>query len=94
MLEIVEGLSTRIGTRVAGSKGERKAANYLADKMKEIGLNVEVQRFKFIGWRSTRRPKLEILEPERLKLDPGIMLFSDSTLSNGVEGHLAYHGIA
>lgn len=93
MLEIVDHLSRRIGGRVAGSEGERKASKYLANKMKEIGLNVAVQRFKFVSWKPTLKPKLDVLEPERLKLNPGLMLFSDNTPKGGVEGRLVYSGI-
>ena len=82
-------LSETIGNRRSGTEADKKAAEYVAGKMKEIGLEVEVQKFKFVGWDIVREPKLEMLSPEKKEIQAGVFMFSDSTPDGGVEGKIA-----
>ena len=91
-LSVVEYLSGEIGNRFGGTKGEAKAAEFLANRMKEIGLEVEVQSFKFLGWKPTRGPSLKVIEPEERKLDTGLILYSDNTPEGGVKGKMVHVG--
>jgi len=92
-LPIVDYLSDKIGERVGGTKEEKKASEFLSKWMKEMGLKVEVQEFKFLGWKPTREATLRVLEPEKMEIKPGLMLFSDNTPEGGVTGKLEYAGI-
>ncbi|MEM3640559.1 MAG: M28 family metallopeptidase [Candidatus Bathyarchaeia archaeon] len=91
-LPIVDYLSEKIGERFGGTKGEKEAAEFLSKWMNEIGLEVEVQEFKFLGWRPTREATLRVLEPKEMDLKPGLMLFSDNTPKGGVTGKLEHAG--
>jgi hypothetical protein len=88
VMDIVIGLSEKIGERPGGSDAEREAAKLVSEKMRKIGLAVEVQSFKFLGWKLTKGPVLELLEPEKRKLSPGLMLFSGNTPEGGVTGRV------
>jgi aminopeptidase YwaD len=91
--EVTKYLSETIGERRAGTEADKKAAEYIARKMKEIGLEVEIQKFKFLGWEMTRRPTLELVEPEQKELPSGIFMFSENTPEGGITGKLEYIGI-
>lgn len=90
--EVTKYLSETIGERRAGTEADKKAAEYIAGKMKEVGLDVEVQKFKFVGWEMIREPKLELLQPEQKEIPAGVFMFSDSTPQGGVTGKVEYVG--
>lgn len=90
--EVTKYLSETIGERRAGTEAEKKAAEYIAGKMREIELEVEYQKFKFLGWEMTRQPKLELLQPEQKEIPSGVMMFSDSTPEGGITGKVEYVG--
>ncbi|WP_419785336.1 M28 family metallopeptidase [Pseudodesulfovibrio sp.] len=90
--EITKHLSEAIGPRYAGSEGEKKAAEYIADQMETLGLEVSTQEFKFIGWEVDRHPSLTMLTPEKKTMDVGLFMYSDSTPEGGVTGKLEYVG--
>ncbi len=49
--DIVEGLTTEIGQRLAGTEAEARARDWTVAKFKEIGLqNVRVEEFTMPGW--------------------------------------------
>lgn len=85
-MEIVRYLSQNIGVRLSGTATERRAADYVAERMRSLGLSVQIQQFKFIGWRPTKKPTLELLEPLRARFDVSYLMFSESTPDGGVEG--------
>ncbi len=91
--EITKYLSETIGERLAGSEADRKAAEYIAGKMKELGLEVEYQKFKFVGWEITRKARLELLQPEQKEILTGSLMFSESTPEGGIIGKIKYVGI-
>jgi len=90
--EITKYLSDTIGERLAGSEADRKAAQYLAGKMKELGLEVEYQKFKIHGWEVTQKAKLELLQPEQKEIPSGSLMFSESTPEGGITGKVEYYG--
>ncbi len=47
--ETLTALQTEVGTRRAGSDGERKAQDWLRARCEALGLHVELDEFKFIG---------------------------------------------
>ena len=85
-------LSEVIGPRYAGSENEKAAADYIAGQMRELGLEVETQEFKFLGWEVDRRPTLTLNSPEARTLNVGMFMYSDSTPEGGVSGRVEYVG--
>lgn len=91
-LDILRHLVTNIGTRLSGSPGEKKAAEYLASKFSEIGLDVELYKYRFLGWDLLGEPTLEMLTPKSEKIPCAPNIYSSSTPDEGVEGPLKYIG--
>lgn len=90
---IAEYLSKNIGNRLGGSEGERKASEFIVKEFKKFGFEVEVQEFKFLGWRLTRNSEVEILEPMKKVAPSAPFLYSGSTPEDGVEGVIKKAGI-
>jgi len=90
--EVTKYLSDTIGERRAGTEADRRAAEYIAGTMKEIGLEVEYQKFKFLGWEMTRKPRVELLQPEQKEIPSGVFMFSDSTPEGGIKGKVEFVG--
>ena len=91
-MNITEHLSISIGTRPAGDENDLKAAEYIAETMKSLGLSVEMQPFTFLGWQPERPASVELRFPERRTIPAGSFLFSGSTPPGGVEGRLVPAG--
>ena len=47
--EILEALQNEVGTRRAGTEGEKQAQNWLKERAEKLGLFVEMDEFTFIG---------------------------------------------
>ena len=62
-METVAYLVEHVVRRFAGSSGEHEAAHYLAAEFKRLGLNVRIERFRFMGWELHEIPRLKILKP-------------------------------
>jgi aminopeptidase YwaD len=93
-LEILRYLVEQIGPRWAGRSGAARAAEYLAQAFRGLGLRVERQTFPFLGWEVDSPPSLEILEPEPGRASVALMEFTGSTPAEGVEGELREAGLA
>ena len=91
-MEIVKHLATNIGFRLAGSKGEKTAAKYVASKFEELGLDVRLERFNFIGWELLDEPVIEFLSPKKERVVCAPNIFSSSTPEGGAEGILKLVG--
>jgi len=91
-LEVVRHLVTEIGTRLSGSAGEEAAARYLASKFEQIGLEVELERYSFLGWQLLDEPLLEMLSPNRERIPCAPNVYSSSTPEQGAEGTLRLIG--
>ena len=78
-MDIVKHLVMNIGTRLSGSKGEKEAAKYLASKFKELGLEVDLYKYRFLGWELLEEPTLEMLSPRREKIPCAPNINSSST---------------
>jgi hypothetical protein len=81
-----------IGPRLSGTQGEKEAARYLASKFREIGLEVETYKYRFLGWDLLENPRLEMLSPERKEIPCAPNIYSSSTPDGGAEGTLRYIG--
>lgn len=92
-MDIIEHLSVSIGERPSGSPAEEQAAAYLASRFADLGLEVETQEFKFLGWRARSAPSLRLLSPIQGELTVGAVPYTTSTPEQGVTGHLQKAGI-
>ena len=88
--EIVEGLTTDIGARLAGSPAEARARDWTVAKFEEIGLeNVRVEPFVIPGWeRGEERAML--LAPFEQQLYITALGGSVATPASGIRGEIAY----
>jgi len=91
-MDIVKHLVMNIGTRLSGSTGEKEAAKYLASKFREIGLEVDLYKYRFLGWDLLEEPVLEMLSPRKEKIPCAPNIYSSSTPEEGAEGTLKYIG--
>lgn len=84
-------LCCRIGNRYSGSKGERLAAEYMAEKMRKWGLATEIQPFEFLNWKPGKL-KATLIKSGGEKRMPNIgpFLYSPSTKKGGVTGDIVY----
>jgi aminopeptidase YwaD len=84
-------LCNRIGNRYSGSKGEKLAAEYIAEKMRGFGLRTEIQPFKFLNWIPKRINATLIKGREETRIpNVGPFLYSPSTKEGGVVGDIVY----
>ncbi|MGD2201285.1 MAG: M20/M25/M40 family metallo-hydrolase [Candidatus Bathyarchaeota archaeon] len=80
------------GSRFAGTEGEKPAAEYMAKKLREYGLEkVALDDFKYIGWKRGEA-KLELLSPREEELYTQSLALSPPTESGGLEGDIIFLG--
>jgi Zn-dependent M28 family amino/carboxypeptidase len=86
--DIVEGLTTEVGPRLAATEAERRARDWAVAKLKSLGFsNVRVEPFTMTRWtRLTERA--EILSPFPQSLALAGLGGSTSTPPGGVEGEV------
>lgn len=84
-------LCNQIGNRYSGSKGERRASEYIAETMRKFGLETNIQPFKFLNWKP-RRIKASLIKGNRETRIPNIgpFLYSPSTEKGGITGDIVY----
>lgn len=88
--DIVEGLTTEIGPRPAGSSAEDRARDWGADKLKALGFqNVRVEEFKTLGWQ--RGPEsASLTAPFAQPLAITALGYSVPTPKGGLKAELIY----
>ena len=86
--DIVEGLTTEVGQRLAGTEAEARARDWAVKKLKALGFsNVRVEPFDMPIW--TRGPEsAEILAPFPQKLVVAALGNSASTPPGGITGEV------
>ena len=82
---VVRELSEGIGPRLGGSDGSHRARDWVASLLEELGLEVRLQRFAYVGWDYERPPSVEILAPVRETIDCAPAAFSAAT-EGAIEG--------
>jgi carboxypeptidase Q len=67
---LVEGLTTEIGPRLAGSRAEMNARNWAVVRLKALGFkNVRIEPFEIPGWeRGEERGEILAPYPQKLAL--------------------------
>ena len=88
--EIITDIQREAGIRLAGSAGERKAAQMVAERMAAIGLaNVAIQEFPFRAWRPGRS-RVEVRRDGAWQEVPSAPCsHSPATGARGVRGEFA-----
>ncbi len=84
-------LCNQIGNRYSGTQGEKMAAEYIAGKMRDFGLNTEIQPFKFLNWIPKKIKATLIRGREETRIpNVGPFLYSPSTNEGSVAGDIVY----
>jgi hypothetical protein len=91
-MEVIRHLTTDIGARLAGSSNEKVAAEYIASKFDDLGLEVKIEKFWLMGWELLEEPILQILSPKKERIVCAPNIFSASTPDGGAEGTLKFVG--
>ncbi|MDF8332262.1 M28 family peptidase [Novosphingobium cyanobacteriorum] len=88
--DIVSGLTTEVGPRLAGSEAEARARAWSVEKLKALGFrNVRAEPFTIRGYvRGTDSAMITAPVPQRLAVSA--LGFSGATPDKGVEGELVY----
>jgi aminopeptidase YwaD len=60
---VIRELSVGIGPRLAGSESSHRARDVIAEILSELGLDVRLQRFVYIGWEYEAAPTIELRSP-------------------------------
>jgi aminopeptidase YwaD len=84
---VVRELSEGIGPRLGGSEGAHRARDWVASLLEELGLDVRLQRFTYVGWDYERPPSAELLAPVSETLECAPAAFSAAT-EGVVEGRV------
>jgi hypothetical protein len=88
--DIVEGLTTEVGQRLAATEAEARARDWAMKRLTAMGFaNVHVEPFTMPVW--TRGPEsAEIIAPFPQKLTVAALGYSGSTGPGGITGQIAY----
>ena len=86
--DFVEGLTTEIGPRLAGTPAERRAAEWSAARLRRMGFDrVTIEDFPLAAWvRGTEEGTILGANPQRVELDA--LGGSSATPAGGVEGEI------
>jgi carboxypeptidase Q len=88
--DIVEGLTTEVGQRLAATEAEERARGWAVERLKAMGFaNVRVEPFAMPVW-TRGAESAEILSPFPQKLAVAALGYSGSTGPAGVTGEIAY----
>ena len=88
--DIVEGLTTDIGPRLAGSEAEARAREWTAAKFREIGLeNVRIEEFTIDGWERGEE-RATLMAPFEQPLYITALGGSVATPPEGIQAEIAY----
>ncbi len=82
-------LAVEIGSRLGGSKGERQAAEYIADHFRSLGLAVRFQEFPVRSY-ATVEKRLEVLEPALGEIPCEVTWLTADTPPEGLEGEVLF----
>jgi carboxypeptidase Q len=88
--DIVEGLTTEVGQRLAGTEAEARARDWAVARLKAMGFaNVHVEPFDMPVW-TRGAESAEILSPFPQELVVAALGYSGSTGPEGVTGEIVY----
>ncbi|MBM4032773.1 MAG: M28 family peptidase [Planctomycetes bacterium] len=85
-LAVLRTLCEAHGGRFAGSADERRAGDFLLERMRACGLSrVHAEPFGFLAWRRGRKPALRVVAPGSAALECIALPNSPPTRSGGLE---------
>ena len=88
--DLVEGLTTEVGQRLAATEAEARARDWAVARLKSLGFaNVHVEPFDMPVW-TRGAESAEIVSPFPQKLAVAALGYSGSTGADGVTGSIAY----
>ncbi|HEX7741763.1 MAG TPA: peptidase M28 family protein, partial [Sphingobium sp.] len=89
-MDFIEGLTTEVGPRPAGTPQEARARDWAVDKLKALGFsNVRAEPYKMTIWRRDRdEARITMPFPQSLVL--AALGNSASTPARGIEGEVVY----
>ena len=88
--DIVEGLTTEVGQRLAATEAEARARDWAVRRLKAMGFsNVHVEPFEMPVW-TRGAESAEIVSPFPQKLVIAALGYSGSTGPQGITGEIAY----
>ncbi len=82
---VVRELSEGIGPRLGGSDGSHRARDWIASLLDELGLEVRLQKFTYVGWDYERPPTVELRGPVGETIECAPAAFSAAS-DGAVEG--------
>ncbi len=88
---VIRELSVGIGPRLGGSEGSHRARDVIAELLGELGLDVRLQRFVYVGWEYERKPTTELRTPVSETLACAPAAFSQAS-EGPVEGSVWLDG--
>ncbi|HPD16308.1 MAG TPA: M20/M25/M40 family metallo-hydrolase [Planctomycetota bacterium] len=92
-LTLLRELCETYGSRFAASGDERRAGDFLLERMRAVGLSrVHAEPFRLLAWRRGRKPTLEVVSPARERLDCIALPYSPATRGRGIELELVSVG--
>lgn len=86
---MVENLKAIDYVRLSGTEGETKAANYIAEKIRELGAEPVIETFD-VPFYTIEKVKLEALEPFYKEYEVTGYGFSGNNARDGIEAELKY----
>ena len=85
-LAVLRRLCDGFGGRMAASRQERLAGDFLLERLRACGLSrVRAEPFRFLAWERRRKPTLEVVSPVRLRLEAIALPYSPPTRPGGLE---------
>lgn len=84
-------LSQKVGSRMSGTKGDRKAIKWISHYFSQQGLKVEHDRFNTLSW-DYRGTTFEVGPPVNDALQSRPAYYSYATSQEGIEGELVFVG--
>ncbi|OYD07264.1 M20/M25/M40 family metallo-hydrolase [Paludifilum halophilum] len=85
-------LANKDNARVTGFEGEHKAADYIAEKLKQYGVKVERQYFPIIAYMD-KGSEVTVNKPEAKTLKSANFNFTPATPDEGLTGEVVYAGL-
>jgi len=83
---------SEVNSRIAGTDGDRRAADYVSRTFKRSGLKVEYDEFEAVSF-IENSTELRIVSPEERELNARAMLYSVGTPPEGAKGEAVYLGL-
>jgi Iap family predicted aminopeptidase len=86
---VLLGLCDTIGTRFAGTEGERRGAEFIAKKFEEYGMDsVDIEEFEFDAWNRGEDARLQTIGESERTIPCFSLPYGGRTPSSGVEAEL------